>query len=76
MRHFAATCLVVGLAVGVVACKKPAEPATDAEQAVTAPDAQTGPVERTGPDEQTGPVERTGPDEQTGPVERTGPAEQ
>jgi len=76
MRHIIGTCLVVGLAIGLAACQKPAEPATEAAPAATAPDDQTGTVERTGPDEQTGTVERTGPDEQTGTVERTGPDEQ
>ena len=76
MRHIIETCLVVGLAFGLAACKKPAEPAVEAAPAATAPDDQTGTVERTGPDEQTGTVERTGPDEQTGTVERTGPEEQ
>ena len=76
MRHIIGTCLAVGLACGLAACQKPAEPAAEVAPAATAPDDQTGTVERTGPDEQTGTVERTGPDEQTGTVERTGPEEQ
>lgn len=76
MRNIAATCLVVGLAFGLAACKKPVEPVTEAAPVATTSDAQTGTVERTGPEEQTGTVERTEPDEQTGTVERTEPEEQ
>ena len=77
MRNMIGAVLVVGLACGLGACKKPVEPAAEpAPAAATATEPQTGPVERTGPEEQTGPVERTGPDEQTGPVERTTPPEQ
>ncbi|MCX7033883.1 MAG: hypothetical protein NT046_07915 [Arenimonas sp.] len=76
MRHVVETVLLVGLALGLTACNKPAEPAAEAAPATVAPDAQTGTVERTGPEEQTGTVERTGPEEQTGTVERTGPEEQ
>jgi len=64
MRHVIGTCLVVGLAFGLAACQKPAEPAIEAAPAATAPDLQTGTVERTGPEEQTGTVERTTPIEQ------------
>ncbi len=76
MRHVIATCLLVGLGLGLAACQRQAEPVVEPAPAVVAPDEQTGTVERTGPDEQTGTVERTGPDEQTGTVERTGPDEQ
>jgi hypothetical protein len=71
MRHIVGTCLLIGLALGLAACQKPAEPA-----ATTAPEDQTGTVERTAPDEQTGTVERTAPEEQTGTVERSAPEEQ
>ena len=73
MRHIIGSCLAVGLAFGLAACQKPAEPVNEA---ATPPDDQTGTVERAGPDEQTGTVERTGPDEQTGTVERSVPEEQ
>ncbi len=76
MRHIIRTAVLVGLAFGLAACQKPAEPATEAAPAVTTPEDQTGTVERTAPDEQTGTVERTAPDEQTGTVERTAPDEQ
>jgi len=76
MRHIIQIGVLVGLALGLAACQKPAEPVVEAAPATVAPEAQTGTVERTGPEEQTGTVERTGPDEQTGTVERTGPDEQ
>lgn len=76
MRHIIGTGLLLGLALSLAACKKPAEPVAEVAPAATAPEDQTGTVERTGPDEQTGTVERTGPDEQTGTVERTAPDEQ
>jgi hypothetical protein len=76
MRHVVATCLVVGLALGLAACQKPAEPVVEPTSAVVAPDEQTGTVERTVLDEQTGTVERTVIDEQTGTVERSAPIEQ
>lgn len=72
MRHAIATCLLVGLALGLSACQQQAEPAP----AGIAPDEQTGTVERTAPEEQTGTVERSAPQEQTGTVERTAPEEQ
>ena len=59
MRNVFAICLVVGLGLGLSACRQPAEP-----EAGAAPDPQTGTVERTTPEEQTGTVERTTPDEQ------------
>ena len=64
MRQIIGTVLLAGLALGLTACNKPAEPAAEAAPAAVAPDAQTGTVERTGPEEQTGTVERTTPDEQ------------
>lgn len=76
MRHVIQIGVLVGLAFGLAACQKPAEPVVEAAPAAVAPEAQTGSVERTGPEEQTGSVERTAPDEQTGSVERTGPEEQ
>ena len=76
MRHIIQIGVLVGLAFGLAACKKPAEPVVEAAPAAVAPEEQTGAVERTGPEEQTGAVERTGPEEQTGAVERTGPEEQ
>ena len=72
MRHVIGWVLMVGLAMGLTACKKPAE----AAPAAKAPDVQTGTVERTAPEEQTGTVERTAPEEQTGTVERSAPVEQ
>ena len=76
MRHVMKLGLAVGFAIALAACQKPAEPAVQAAPAATAPDEQTGTVERTAPEEQTGTVERTAPDEQTGTVERTAPDEQ
>ena len=76
MRNTIAAVLVTGLAFGLVACKKPAEPVAEPAAAATATEPQTGTVERTDPEPQTGTVERTGPEEQTGTVERTGPEEQ
>ena len=52
MRHVIKLGLAVGLVVGLAACKKPAEPAVQAAPAATAPDEQTGTVERTTPPEQ------------------------
>ena len=76
MRNMIGAVILVGLACGLGACKKPVEPAAEPAPVATATEPQTGTVERTSPDPQTGTVERTGPDEQTGTVERTGPEEQ
>jgi len=77
MRHVIRIGMLIGLAFGLAACKKPeAAPVVEATPAAVVPDEQTGVVERTGPDGQTGVVERTGPEEQTGVVERTSPPEQ
>ncbi len=82
MRKFTTSIIAAGTACCLAGCQSMAEapvaatarPASTATQ--TAPDPQTGVVERTGPQEQTGVVERTGPQEQTGVVERTSPTEQ
>ncbi|RYD88230.1 MAG: hypothetical protein EOP61_33980 [Sphingomonadales bacterium] len=74
MRHFMTSLLIIGSACALLGCKKSAEP-SNAANAATGPEAQTGVVERTGPAEQTGVVERSGPDEQTGVVERSAPEE-
>ena len=60
MRHMTATALLIALALGLAACRKPAEPAPD----IKAPEAQTGTVERAAPEEQTGTVERSAPPEE------------
>ena len=65
MRNMIEAVLVVGIACGLGACRKP-EPAPEpvaAEAATPAPQPQTGTVERTEPQEQTGTVERTTPPE-------------
>ena len=76
MRHIIRTGVLIGLAFGLAACQKSAEPDVVVTSTAVAPEAQTGAVERTAPEEQTGAVERTAPDEQTGAVERTAPDEQ
>ncbi|MBB3860044.1 hypothetical protein GGQ88_001305 [Novosphingobium hassiacum] len=83
MRKIIVTILAAGTACALAGCHSMSDaPATAASvkpastSTQTAPDPQTGVVERTGPQEQTGVVERTGPQEQTGVVERTGPQEQ
>ena len=64
MRHIIQIGVLVGLAFGLAACKKPAEPVVEAAPATATLEAQTGAVERTSPEEQTGAVERTTPVEQ------------